>query len=95
MTPEAIEQDFIRELSTGDNQIGKSQQKTERRERVRQAIYVNSKVGHKFDGTTMTYAEAFKAAYGERLDRRAASREPPPPEDDGDTDVSTEHGNRS
>ncbi len=77
MTPEAIELSFIREFSTGGNAIGKSQQKNERRERVRQAIYVNSKPGHKFDGTTWTYAEAFKEAYGERLDRRAATREPP------------------
>ena len=84
MTPEAIEESFIVEFSVHGNNIGKSQNKAERRERVRQAIYVFGQMAHKFHGTQMTYAEAFQACYGERLDRRAAQREPVPIEEEDD-----------
>ena len=86
MTPDAIEQDFIREFSCASNQIGKSQHKADRRERVRQAIYVNGKMSHKFYGTTLTYAEAFQRCFGERLDRRAAARALPD-DDEEEPDV--------
>jgi hypothetical protein len=61
--------------------------RTERRERVRQAIYVNDKSNEKFHDPTMTYAEAFRVAFGERLDRRAATRALP---DTGDDDAESD-----
>jgi hypothetical protein len=87
MTPEAIELAFIREFSVGGLQIGKSPHKADRRERVRQAIYLSSKGAHKFYDTQWTYAEAFHACYGERIDRRAAMRELPEPEDSDDEEA--------
>jgi hypothetical protein len=91
MTPEDIEVAFIREFSVGGLQIGKSPHKADRRERVRQAIYVSGYIATQFHDTPMTYAEAFRVCYGERLDRRAALRDlvdPGAPEDEPDEDES-------
>jgi hypothetical protein len=77
MTPETLELAFIREFSVGGIQIGRSPHKPDRRERVRQAIYASGRMAHKFQDTQMNYAEAFRACYGERLDRRAAMRDIP------------------
>ena len=84
-TREDIELQFIREFSVGDNQIGKSASRSERRERIRQAIYVNDRKDEAFHGHGISYAEAFRVAFGERLDRRAATRALPEP-DEGDED---------
>jgi hypothetical protein len=86
MTPEAIELVFIREFSVGGLDIAKSEFKADRRERVRQAIYTSGQSAWKFGGTQMNYAEAFRVCYGERLDRRAATRESPPVPDEPDED---------
>lgn len=82
MTPDDIERAFIIEFSVFGNQIGKSKSKAERRERVRQAIYINDRMNDKFQETEMSYCDAFRLAYGERLDRRAATRVLP--DDEGD-----------
>lgn len=83
-----IELAFIREFSCASNLIGKSKGKPERRERVRQAIYMSNRINEKFYNEPYNYAEAFRLCYGERLDRRAATRSLPDPdknEDVGDT----------
>lgn len=74
MTPDDIELSFIREFSMAGNLISKTTSKAERRERVRQAIYVNCRMGELLAGSNMTYVEAFRLCYGERLNRRAAIR---------------------
>jgi hypothetical protein len=81
MTPEDIELSFIREFSVAGNLIGMTASRNERRERVRQAIYVSDKANERFHDPTMTYAQAFRLCYGERLDRRAATRALPDPDD--------------
>jgi hypothetical protein len=78
MTAAAIELAFIREFSVGGNQIARAPTREARRERVRSAIYTSGRLGHPFYDTQMNYAEAFRACFGERLDRRAAIRELPP-----------------
>jgi hypothetical protein len=88
VTPDDIEWAFIREFSIGGNQIGKTATKSERRERVRQAIFVNDRINERFMGGDMTYADAFRMAYGERIDRRAATRALP--DDDSDEPSTTE-----
>jgi hypothetical protein len=88
--PNEIEQAFIREFSTRGDQIGKSVNKADRRERVRRAIHVNGRASLRFHDSAMNYAEAFQSCYGERLDRRAATRTVPEdnedPFDDEDED---------
>jgi hypothetical protein len=84
MTPDEIELSFVREFSVAGNSIGMTASRTERRERVRQAIYINDKANEKFHDPTMTYCEAFRRCYGERLDRRAATRTLPDSDHDGD-----------
>ncbi len=81
---EDIELCFIRIFSVAGNRIGKTVSRAERRERVRQAIYVMGLSDDAFHGydATMTYAEAFRLCFGERLDRRAATRSDPEDEDD-------------
>ena len=44
---------------------------------LRQAIYRNGQQAWKFHDTQTTYAEAFEACFGERLDRRAVMRDAP------------------
>lgn len=73
-SPDQIELDFIRILSTNGNQIGKSPTRLERRERIRQALYVSRRQGERFTDSGMTMREAFEACYGERLDRRSCAR---------------------
>lgn len=75
-----IEAAFIRIFSTHGNQIGKSISRAERRERVRQAIYMNGCADEPFMGEGISFCEAFRVVYGERLDRRAATRALPEPE---------------
>lgn len=74
MTRDDIELSFIREFSMAGNLIGKTASRVERRERVRQAIYLGARTDTQFYDSGMTYAEAFRTCYGERLDRRAATR---------------------
>jgi len=85
-----IELAFIREFSHSGNQIGRTAARPERRERVRQAIYIHGKANERFEGEGITYAEAFRVCYGERLDRRAAARAlpdtQPEAEDDNEPD---------
>jgi hypothetical protein len=76
-----IEAAFIRILSTHGNQIGKSTNRAERRERVRQAIFASGQANESFMGEGITFCEAFRVVYGERLDRRAAMRTLPDPDD--------------
>ncbi len=68
------------EFSTGSNAFGRTASRAERRERVRQAIYVGVLVDAPFYDTGMSYAQAFRLCYGERLDRRAAAQTLPDPE---------------
>ena len=75
MTPDDIELSLIREFSVGDNQIGKSASRGERRERIRQGIYANDRKDDSFHGEGISYSEAFRTVFHERLDRRAATRE--------------------
>jgi hypothetical protein len=87
MTLDDIELAFVREFSTSGNRIGQSGLKAARRERVRQALYVGDRAYDTFpllvSGEKVTYAEAFRRCYGERLDRRAATRTQ---DDEGDLD---------
>ena len=77
MTPDEIERTLIVEFSVHGLQIGKSPNRVDRRERLRQAIYRNGQQAWKFHDTQTTYAEAFEACFGERLDRRAVMRGDP------------------
>jgi hypothetical protein len=86
MTPDDIELAFVREFSVSGNLIGMTVSRNERRERVRQAIYVSDKANERFHDPTMTYSEAFRICYGERLDRRVATRALPDPGDDIESD---------
>lgn len=85
---EDIELAFIRVFSVGGSQLGKTVSRTERRERVRQAIYLSGLTNERLINyrslgeNALTYAEAFRVCYGERLDRRAAMRALPEPPDD-------------
>lgn len=72
--PEEIERAFIIMFSTDGNQIGKSPTRIERRERIRQALYVSRRQGERFTDSGMTMRETFEACYGERLDRRSCAR---------------------
>lgn len=85
---EDIELAFVREFSHSGNQIGKSTNHAERRERVRQAIYVHDRMNDLFAGEGITYAEAFRLCFGERLDRRAAARALP---DDNHFELEDDH----
>jgi hypothetical protein len=84
VTPDDIELAFVREFSVSGNLIGMTASRTERRERVRQAIYVSDKANERFHDPTMSYSDAFRRCYGERLDRRAATRALPDPNQDDD-----------
>jgi hypothetical protein len=68
------ELELIAEFSTGGLQIGRSVAKPDRLERVRAAIYREGKEAQPFRDCGYDYAEAFRLTYGERLDRRAATR---------------------
>jgi hypothetical protein len=86
MTSDDIELAFIREFSVAGNRIGRSGAKADRRERVRQAIYMGGYADDTFPlpigGGKVNYSEAFRRCYGERLDRRAAMRSLPDEEPD-------------
>lgn len=75
-TPD-IETEFIREFSTLDNvNLGK-QDRPERQERIRRAIYREGKANEPFRDSGMTYAEAFQALYRSNLDTRRLVRPEP------------------
>ncbi len=75
MLPDDIELAFIRIFSVAGNKIGMSTSKSERRERVRQALYLSGRANEPFMGEGINFGEAFRVAFGERLDRRAATRD--------------------
>lgn len=81
-TKAEMEMGFVRMLSTGGNQIGKTQEGNERRERVRAALFRSSRQGERFLDTSMTCAEAFRECYGEAIDRRSVPRELPEDNDE-------------
>lgn len=88
----AIETMMAVEFSVGGLQIAKSRSHVDRRERIRQAIFTSGKAQHRWQDSVMTYAEAFRECFGERLDRRAATRELPEPEGEEDDDSVPQRG---
>jgi hypothetical protein len=74
---EDIDLAFIREFSTGGNNVSMPMSTETRRERIRLEIYRNARAELPFYDSGMTYAQAYEKRYHKKLEQRACLREGP------------------
>ncbi len=73
-TPDEIDLAFCREFSTVGTQIHGPMSSAQRRDRIRVEIWRHHRTDQQFFDSGMTYAGAFRAAYGISVEARRTAR---------------------